>query len=168
MSKALGFVPASYNLTGSLNIPKDEKQYVEAIKSLFNLARDLHNQVSLQSFAYNPEASEYINQAFDPNKVNRFSYVHPTVAALFLPKFDVIDSHMICASIAKIVTLKDDGIPLQTQPEYELYWDIATDPSETTCSTKSKPFSDLVTRCTVQHKLWESVLNLRQGKPYIE
>ena len=34
MSKALGFVPASYNLTGELNIPKDQKQYVDAIKNI--------------------------------------------------------------------------------------------------------------------------------------
>src|SRR6185312_16328007 len=31
---------------------------------------------------------------------------------------------------------------------------------------KVRPFNDLLNRCNVQTKLWEAVLNLRQGKYY--
>jgi hypothetical protein len=170
MSKALGFVPASYNLTGELNIPKDQKQYVDAIKNMATLAKELHNQVTLQSMMYDESSAllTYINSEFERSKVNVFSFVHPVVAALFMPKFNFVDQHMLFASIAEIVTLKDENLPLQTQPQYELYWNIATDPSEVTCVNKTKPFSDLATRVNVQHTLWKSVLNLRQGKFYID
>lgn len=167
MSKALGFTPASYNLGGELSVPKDQQQYVDAIKNLASLAKELHNQVTLQSLIFQPDVSTFTT-SFERTKVNVFSFVHPVVAALFIPKFNVIDQHMIFASIAEIVSLKSDGLQLQTQPQYELYWNIATDPSETTCVNKVKPFSDLATRVNVQHKLWESVLNLRQGKFYID
>ena len=168
MSKALGFVPASYNLTGELNIPKDQKQYVDAIKNMATLAKELHNQVTLQSMVYEEMSGIYTNATFERSKINVFSFVHPVVAALFMPKFDFVDQHMLFASIAEIVTLKDEGLPLQTQPQYELYWNIATDPSEVTCVNKTKPFSDLATRVNVQHTLWKSVLNLRQAKFYID
>ncbi len=74
---------------------------------------------------------------------------------------------MILASIAEIIAKKADGLELTTLPEYELYWDIATDPAEVACLTKVKPFTDLVNRCNIQNKLWESVLQLRQGKYYM-
>jgi hypothetical protein len=168
MSKALGFIPASYNLTGELNIPKDQKQYVDAIKNMATLAKELHNQVTLQSMMYEEKPSVYVDSTFERSKINVFSFVHPIVAALFMPKFDFVDQHMLFASIAEIVTLKDEGLPLQTQPQFELYWNIATDPSEVTCVNKTKPFSDLATRVNVQHTLWKSVLNLRQAKFYID
>jgi hypothetical protein len=73
---------------------------------------------------------------------------------------------MLIAGIADIVSQRHQGMDLQTQPEYELYMDIATDPAESACSTKSKPFTDLLNRCAVQTELWKAVLNLRQGKYY--
>ena len=166
MSKALGFVPASYNMSGKLNVKKEETSQLDAILSISNLTKELHDQVTLQSLIYADCDQMAIQQTFDKTKINIFSYVHPVVAALFIPKFELLDQHMIMASIAKIVASKYNGVELQTQPEYELYWDIATDPSETSCVSKTKPFTDLLNRCNVQTKLWESVLNLRQGKYY--
>jgi hypothetical protein len=166
MSKALGFVPASYNMSGKLNVKKEETSQLDAILSISNLTRELHDQVTLQSLIYADCDQMALQSTFDKTKINVFSYVHPVVAALFIPKFELLDQHMIMASIAKIVASKYNGVELQTQPEYELYWDIATDPSETSCVSKTKPFTDLLNRCNVQTKLWEAVLNLRQGKYY--
>jgi hypothetical protein len=164
MTKALGFVPASYNLTGSLNIEKDQVEALQKIIQLDELYSDLHNQVILQSTIYEGVEKSMINVSIAREKINIFSFVHPVVAALFLPKFKLTDEHMLIASISRIINQKYRGIELQTQPEYELYWDIATDPAETACVTKSKPFDDLEKRCIVQLKLMESVLSLRQGK----
>jgi hypothetical protein len=170
MSKALGFIPASFNLTGKLNLKKDDFEYVQNLLTLAGVTKELHNQVILQHFVYNPENDIQIiaNSEFDRQRINIFSYVHPVVVALFLPKFRVLDSHMLLAGIAEIIQRKQDGQEIMTQPEYELYWDIATDPAETACVTRTKPFADLVNRANVQTKLWEAVLNLRQGKIYLQ
>lgn len=167
MSKALGFVPASYNLGGKLHVKKDELEQLQMILTIASATKELHDQVTLQSLIYSdcdPVAIQ--GNGFDKSKINIFSFIHPVVAALFIPKFQLLDQHMLLASIAKIVAYKSNGQELQTQPEYELYWDIATDPAETACVNKTKPFTDIVNRCNVQTKLWEAVLNLRQGKYY--
>ena len=166
MSKALGFVPASYNLGGKLHVKKDELEQLQMILTIASATKELHDQVTLQSLIYKDCDQVAIQPDFDKNKINIFSFIHPVVAALFIPKFELLDQHMLLASIAKIVACKSSGHELQTQPEYELYWDIATDPAETACVNKTKPFTDLVNRCNVQTKLWEAVLNLRQGKYY--
>lgn len=167
MSKALGFVPASYNLGGKLHVKKDELEQLQMILTIASATKELQDQVTLQSLIYkNCDPVAIANTGFDKSKINIFSFIHPVVAALFIPKFQLLDQHMLLASIAKIVAYKANGQELQTQPEYELYWDIATDPAETACVNKTKPFADLVNRCNVQTKLWEAVLNLRQGKYY--
>jgi hypothetical protein len=81
---------------------------------------------------------------------------------------------MLLASISNIVQKRYEGTHLDTQPDYELYYDISTDPSEVACNVdynyilngKTKPINDLLARVNVQVKLWEAVLNLRQGKYY--
>jgi len=166
MSKALGFVPASYNLGGKLHVRKEELEQLQMILAIASATKELHNQVTLQSLIYSDCDQVAIQNSFDKTKINIFSFVHPVVAALFIPKFKLLDQHMLLASIAEIIALKENGNELQTQPDYELYWDIATDPAETACVNKVKPFTDLVNRCNVQTKLWEAVLNLRQGKYY--
>ena len=166
MSKALGFVPASYNLGGKLHVKKEELDQLQMILTMAGTTKELHNQVTLQSLIYADCDPTSIQQEHDRTKVNIFSFIHPVVAALFIPKFELLEQHMLLASIAKIVADKKNGIELQTQPEYELYWDIATDPAETACVSKTKPFTDLANRCQVQTKLWEAVLQLRQGKYY--
>lgn len=166
MSKALGFVPASYNLGGKLRVGKDEVEQFQMILTMAGAAKELHNQVTLQSLIYYDCDPVSIQPEFSKEKISIFSFVHPVVAALFIPKFNLLDQHMILASIAEIIAHKYNGHELQTQPEYELYWDIATDPAETACVNKTKPFTDLLNRCNVQTKLWEAVLNLRQGKYY--
>lgn len=167
MSKALGFVPISSINGDSLYVRDDEQNQLKVILNMAVVTKELHNQVIMQSVIY--DSLDMVNLAtvgFDKSKINIFSFVHPVIAALFIPKFNILDEHMLLASIAKIITLKYNNNNLEMQPEYELYWDIATDPAEMACVQKSAPFTDLVSRCNVQTKLWESVLNLRQGKFY--
>ena len=167
MSKALGFIPASYNLGGQLHVRKEELEQLDTILAMDAISKDLHYQVVIQSHMY--ESCKMVTAGgISRHKMNLYSFIHPVVAALFIPKFKLLDEHMLFASISKIVAQKENGNGIQTQPEYELYWDIATDPAETTCTKKNGPFTDLVNRCTVQHKLWAAVLNLRQGNYYTD
>jgi hypothetical protein len=167
MSKALGFQPVSHNLSSDLQVKKDEKEYFDAIRMIAAQTKELHNQVVIDSFVYDGAKIDFKNTLFERSKINLFSFVHPVVAALFLPKIDLLEKHMLFASIAEIIDQKAEGYDIKTQPEYELYYDIATDPAETACVKKSKPFADLLDRCNVQTKLWESVLHLRQNKYYM-
>ena len=167
MSKALGFVPASFNFSGKMNVKQDELEQLQAILTIASATKELHSQVTLQSLLYEDVSVSALNGQFDRTRVNVFSFVHPVVAALFLPKIKFLDEHMLIGSISNIVQQRYNGQELTTQPDYELYMDIATDPSEAACSIgKIKPFNDLLNRCNVQTKLWEAVLNLRQGKYY--
>ena len=87
---------------------------------------------------------------------------------MFFDRIKCFDETMILASIPRIVTLRDQGQDLETQPDYVLYSSIATDPNEVHCVAKdNKPFTDLLNRSNVQVKIWENVLNLRQSKYYI-
>ena len=167
MSKALGFVPQSLNF-GKMRVNKNEIEELNNILLIASATRELHQQVSIQSITYDFDTSDsFIANRVDKTKINVFSYVHPVVFALFIPKFQILENHMLLASISNIIATRHQGMEIQTQPDYELYMDIATDPSEVACVTKSQPFKDLLARCNVQTKLWESVLNLRQGKYYI-
>lgn len=166
MSKALGFVPASFNLHNSLNVKPDEMESLQAILTLDAMSKELHNQVILQSLIYQDCSLCSITGEFERSKINIFSFVHPVVVALFLPKINFIDEHMLIASISNIIHQKYRGEELKTQPEYELYYEIATDPADLACVSKPKPFKDLLYRCEVQVKLWSEVLYLRQGKYY--
>jgi hypothetical protein len=167
MTRALGFEPASLNLGSKMVVKPDEMEHLQAILQLNGLYKELHTQVSLQSLTYTDCSLRAINGIADRTRTNMFSFIHPIIAALFIPKIDVIDNHFIQASISNIVAQKYNGNELTTLPDYELFTDISVDPSETACTGgKSKPFADLLARCQVQVKLWESVLNLRQGKYY--
>lgn len=167
MGRALGFAPISYQTNKGLRVDKEEQEQLDAIKTNYHLTRELHHQVTIQSLLYNDCEYQSFTQAFDKLKVNLFNFVHPVVAALFIPKFQLLDHHMLLASIAGIIAKKMEGIELNTLPEYELYWDIATDPADMACVTKIKPFTDLLNRVNIQTKLWEAVLELRQGKYYV-
>jgi hypothetical protein len=167
MTRALGFEPASLNLGSKMVVKPDEMEHLQGILQLNGLYKELHNQVSLQSLVYTDCSLRSINGRADRTRINMFSFIHPIIIALFIPKIDVIDNHFIQASISNIVAQKYNGNELTTLPDYELFTDISVDPSETACTGgKSKPFADLLARCQVQVKLWEAVLNLRQGKYY--
>ena len=170
MSKALGFVPASYNLGNKLNFKKDEIDAIQGIIALHNMSKEIHNQVILSHLVHPGVCEQTLTQfptyTSDKSKINVFEFVHPVVAAFYLPKIKILEDHTLLASITNIVKCKYEGQDIATQPEYELYFDIATDPAETQCTTKVKPFTDLLARANVQVKLWEAVLQLRQGKPH--
>lgn len=168
MSKALGFLPSSMNLSGKLNLKKDDFEYVQNLLTLAGVTKELHNQVILQHFIYEPNDLTLDTINFQKEKINIFSYVHPVIVALFYHKIDILENHMLLAGIADIIQHKQNGQDIMTQPEYELYWDIATDPAETACVSRTKPFADLVNRANIQTKLWEAVLNMRQGKFYLQ
>jgi len=127
----------------------------------------LHEQVKIQSLTYQDTAPQAITGIYDRNKHNSFSFIHPVVAALFFPRIKYIDEHMLLASISNIVYSRYNGIPIRTQPEYELYWDLITDPNEIVCvSAEQSSLVDLRNRVKLQVELWKMVRELREGRYY--
>jgi hypothetical protein len=169
LSKALGYVPQNFSYTtGSMTVEGQQIESLNAILEMNKATKELHAQITLQSLVYTPFDETSMVKQMNSENVNLFSYVHPVIAALFIPKITLLEERMLLASIAKIISNRKDGIPIQMQPEVELYEDICRDPVSSQCSSSTdEPFTDLLNRANVQIQLWNSVLNLRQGKYYI-
>jgi hypothetical protein len=163
MSKVLGQDPTG--LSGKLNVKEKELDVLQAILKIYGESRPLHSQIVLQSLTYSDCAAEAITGQFYERSQNSFDHIHPIIAALFLPRIKYLDEHMLIANLGYIVKCKYEGAPIATQPDYELYWDLITDPNNTICDMSS-PLMDLKNRCIVQNQLWNNVINLRQGKYY--
>ena len=69
MSKALGFVPASYNMSSSLVVKKDEVEEFQGILNIAAMYKELHNQVTLQSLIYDSEDIVSIQGKFERSKI---------------------------------------------------------------------------------------------------
>ena len=168
MSRTLGY-SADAVMGDKLQLGEHDFPAFKEIMALHDDSEQMHRQLVLQSLLYKDCGADAMNGTFDKNKHNAFNYVHPVVAALFLPKVPYVDERMLIASIPGIVKNKSESKPIITQPDFELYWDLITDPNATVCVTdNTKTVEDLRNRSRLQVKLWESVMNLRQGKYYVD
>lgn len=164
MAKTLGF-GTTLAQSDKLRVRDDEFGVLQEILQIHAETKPLHSQVILQSFSYDDYSLTARNGEYKRESHNVYSYVHPIVAALFLPKIKYLEQHMLLASISNIVKLKKEGKPIQTQPEYNLFYNLINDPNDTVCDMSS-PLKDLRNRIVLQTRLWDAVLNLRQGKYY--
>jgi len=166
MSKALGYSSAEINY-GKMQVPTNELDVLQDILRMQAESAILYEQIKLQSLTYVDCAPQAITGRYDKNRQNSFSYINPVVAALFFPRIKYLDEHMLLASIANIVYNRYNGIPIRTQPEYELYWDLITDPNEIVCvSPNESSLVDLKNRVRLQVELWKLVRELREGRYY--
>ena len=164
MAKTLGY-GAIVHAADKLNYKQAELPHLKAILELHGQTRSLHSQIIIQSLTYRDCAPEAITGDYRADKHNVYSHVHPVLAALFLPKIDLIDNHILIANIGGIIKAKNEGRPILTQPDLELYHDLISDPNEHACNSDG-PLADLKNRFALQTRIWDSVLNLRQGKYY--
>lgn len=178
-TKMAGLLGYSGVATGSkLNCKDSDLGHVQEIVRMYNETKELHFRVTQQSLLYRndnsgtgiPEQSKVLpgvvtSSRFlrDYTTTDRFSFVHPVICALYSWKLDYLEEHTVIGNIGHIVRCKSDGRPLSTQPDYNLYWNLITDPNDTVCDMKS-PIVDLKLRYQLQCRLWDSVLNLRQGR----
>lgn len=164
MAKALGYGP-TLTYGEKLSVKENEYDILQDILKVNAETRSLHSNLIFQTLTYRDCAPEATTGQYKRDTQNVFSFVHPIVAALFLPKIPYLEEHMLIASISEIVKLKHEGKPIVTKPNYELYYDLISDPNDTVCDMSS-PINDLRNRVVLQCRLWDSVLNLRQGKYY--
>jgi hypothetical protein len=147
------------------NSNEADSRNLQEIIRLNELSRPLHAQVLLQAIQYTMDTKVMQTVAFDSKIQNPGDHVHPVVAALFLPKIKTIDEHFIYSNMSGIVKCRYNQQPLTTRPDYELFYNLVTDPNDVVCDTRT-PVADLLHRCNLQNQLWNSVLHLRNGQIY--
>lgn len=153
--------------TGKMNVSTNELDILQDILRLYSDSTILHEQIKIQSLTYQDCAPQAITGTYNREKHNSFSYIHPVIAALYLPRIKYIDEHTLLASLAFIVNCRYNGIPIRTLPDYELYYDLKTDPNEAVCvSSNDSPLADIRNRVRLQLELWKQVRELREGRYY--
>jgi hypothetical protein len=173
ISQALGYGQSGIMHTERLNIKDSELPVLQEILKIYGETKVLHSQIVLQALQYRDCAIEAINGTIPTqpaisratDRQNFYTYIHPILAALFLPKFNIIDEHVLLANIGYIVSCKHNKQLIKTKPDYNLYWDMITDYNDVVCSLDSA-ITDLRNRQILQTKIWDAVLHLRQGKYY--
>lgn len=157
------------NITGGtdsyFNVEEADYRNLQEILKLYDASKPLHAQVLLQAIQYDDFATEALGGTFDRNLNNPGDSVHPVLAALFLPQIKTIDQHFLYSNMSGIVKARYNRQPLTTRPDYELFYNLVTDPNDVVCDTRT-PVGDLLHRCNLQNQLWNSVLHLRNGRYY--
>ena len=163
IQKLLGGITLDRGFSGKVN--ESDAKYLQEIVKLYAESRGLHAQVLLQSMQYKDLDFEALNGVYDRNLHRVGEHIHPVVAALFLPKFDVIESFFLFSNIAGIVKKRYNDEMLTNMPDYELFHALSTDPNDVVCDNKST-LADLLTRAKLQVQLWNNVVHLRNGQYY--
>jgi len=161
MSKLLGNMNVEIHSTSKLN--DNDLKYMQEIIKLHTSSKTLHAQIQMQTFQYTDCAPEVLQATYHPQMgVSPSDHVHPVLAALFIPKFDLLDKLILHANIAALVKVRFNNSPFITRSDYELFYALTTDPNDVICDGNS-PLLDLLNRANLQVALWNSVLNLRTG-----
>ena len=148
---------------GYFKVDEPDYRNLQEILKLHDASRALHSQVLLQSIQYDMVSTFYQDIEFKPELQNPADHIHPIIAALFVPKIKCIDEHFLYSNMSGIVKARYNHTPLSTRPDYELFYNLVTDPNDVVCDTRS-PVGDLLHRCNLQNQLWNSVLHLRNGQ----
>ena len=165
MMKVLGSINVDFQ-GFAMKLNDNEYKVLQEILKLYASSRPLHAQVLLQSIQYTDCDFEALTGQFKKEFGNRpGDSIHPVIAAMFLPKINVLENHFLHSNISGIIKARYNGESLTTRPDYELFYALTQDPNDVVCDSRS-PISDLLNRAQVQNQLWNCVLNLRNGQYY--
>ena len=168
-----------------IHVNEGDHRIVKEIMALYDLNRMIWQQVTLQSITYNyndnvnhhfiknpgvnaitrpPRAPEpaYNN---DSKMSNYSSFIHPVIAAMFLPKIARFDEYFLFTNLAYILRCKYLGEPISTYHSYLMLYNLVTDPNDVVCNADS-PIKDILNRVLLQTTLWKNVMRLRQTGIY--
>lgn len=165
MMKFLGSINVDFQgFNQKLN--EADYKYLQELVKLYSSSRPLHAQVLLQSMQYRDCDFEALSGTYSREHGQKpGDSIHPVIAAMFLPKIDVLENHFLYSNIAGIVKARYNGEPLTNKPDYELFYALTNDPNDVVCDSRSS-IMDLLTRAQLQNQLWNNVLNLRNGQYY--
>ena len=165
MMKFLGSINVDFQGFNAKLNDNDYKALQEILK-LYASSKPLHAQVLLQSMQYRDCDFEALSGTYSPQHGNRpGDSIHPVIAAMFMPKLDVLENHFLYSNISGIVKARYNGESLTNKPDYELFYSLTNDPNDVVCDSRSS-IVDLLNRSQLQNQLWNSVLSLRNGQYY--
>ena len=165
LMKVLGNVTSGLDNFANGNLDEKEFRDLQEILKLHEYNKRLHAQTLLQSIGYTDCAPQVITASLDKKWMNPADHVHPVVAAMFIPKINIFEENFLFSNISGIIKARYNAEPLVTRSDYNLFYDLVTDPNDVVCNVNS-PMSDLLHRSNLQAQLWNSVLNLRNGQPF--
>lgn len=167
MMKVLGYLDLNYskNLNKSLT-DADARSIQEIIKLNSNpFFKDKQRQVIMQSHTYKMVNSVHTNYNPQLGDSNTGPLVHPVVAAMFIDKIPILDTHFLYSNLANIVDCRYNNKSLEYITDIKLFNALVRDPNDILCNSAS-PYTDLLARVKIQHCLWENVINFREGRYY--
>ena len=163
--KTLGSVNIEYN---GFNTKLNDVDYkhLQSILAIHASSKALHSLIVKQSVQYEDFQIDAMNGSFIRALGHKAGdCVHPVIAALFLPKIDVLDSHFLIGNISNIIKSRYNNEPLEHRSDFELFDRLTKDPNDIVCNSQSS-LLDLLTRVQVQNSLWNNVYSLRSGQYY--
>jgi hypothetical protein len=165
ITKLLGNVGFDTNSGFNSKLNETDFKMLQETLKLYSTSKPLHAQVLLQSMQYEDSSIEALTGTYD-SKVHIVSnHVHPVVAALFIPKVEVLELHFLHSNIARIVSNRYNKEPFSNIADIKLYDSLRTDPNDVVCN-QSSTTTDLYNRALLQNQLWACVLSLRNGQYY--
>lgn len=164
LQKLLGSI--TLDVTGQhRNLNDKDAAALTEIMKIHAESKTLHSQVLIQSMHYKDCDYEALSGSYNRDIHNVNEHVHPVVAALFLPKFDIIEKFFVFANLAGIIKSRFESKILTSRADYEVFHALTSDPNDVVCDSKSV-ISDMLNRVKLQIQLWNSVLHLRNGQYY--
>ena len=161
MMRVLGHLDAA---NAGVNVSDADYRHLQEILNLHQESRTTHARVVLQTLKH-----KMINDAtpdlFDNQRQRAEDHIHPVIVAMFLNPNPEYESTFLHSNIAGIVKARYEKEPLSTRSDYELFYDLVTDPNDIVCDHRS-PLADLLHRANLQNQLWNNVLALRNGHVY--
>ena len=173
-----------------IHVNEGDHRIVKEIMGLYDLNRMIWQQVTLQSITYNyndnvnlhfiknPGVYAYDEVLIGPlstkpeptynndSKISNYSsFIHPVIAAMFLPKIARFDEYFLFTNLAYILRCKYLGEPISTYHSYLMLYNLVTDPNDVVCNADS-PIKDILNRVLLQTTLWKNVMRLRHTGVY--
>jgi hypothetical protein len=148
-----------------LKVADDDYAVLQDILKMHGANKITHNQVVLQSLTYEVDKwlSNLDSVKYDPTKHNYMNAIHPVVFAMFATKIHLFEHRVILANLPNIIRARYNKESVQTKPDYELLYDLITDPNDVVCD-RTSPLKDLKNRCVLQDALHRCVLNMRMNR----
>jgi hypothetical protein len=169
MMKVLGYMDVTFSKNNAKALTDIDARSIQEILKLNSnpVIRDKHRQVIMQSHTYKLNNLLINDKSYRPElgDSNTGPLVHPVIAALFIQKIPIIDSHFLHSSLANIIDCRFNNKNLQYITDIKLFNALIRDPNDILCNSES-PYADLLGRVKIQHCLWETVSNFRDGRFY--
>ena len=150
---------------GTLNIKESEHGILNEILSLHQKYQSVHGAIFMQSAVYDDCGLVAMTGEFDRKRHVASNHIHPLLACMYLPKITLFEFQTLYSNFGSIIKCRKESLPVRTEPDAMLYYDICSDPNDIVCEINS-PITDIRNRYRVQIDLWETVMKLRQGSYY--